>query len=115
MASLKLKISIDAFRILTKNAKVQIINNDSDAIMDNIDNANNNKSAKVVSNRNWLIWEMYFIDQRSAKSIASSLKIPKSRVYSIINTTKSFFYRMHTNMEKSEQGEQKYEEILIRI
>ena len=100
MASLKLKISIDAFKILTKNAKVQIINNDSDAIMDNIDNANNNKSAKVVSNRNWLIWEMYFIDQRSAKSIASSLKIPKSRVYSIINTTKSFFYRMHTNPGK---------------
>ena len=87
------------FQNTNQNAQVQIINKDSDAIMDNIDNANN-KSAKVVSNRNWLIWEMYFIGQRSANSIASSLKIPKSRVYSIINTTKSFFYQLHTNPGK---------------
>ena len=61
MTYIKLKISIDAFKILIKNAIIQIINKDSDSIMDNIDNANN-KSSKVVSNKNWLIWEMYFID-----------------------------------------------------
>ena len=41
--------------------------------MDNIDNGNN-RSAMVISNRNWLIWKRYIIDQRTAKSIASSLK-----------------------------------------